>query len=867
MLDFGLDNDPLVITSFSDNNHIKETSDDCKMFIEDASLKHLEVYAELAGVGSSIIKGEELDFQPSSALLHFEYYFHLLPHSVQQTVLHTLLPLEKLFSWSTLTTAREEGLLRWKDIRLILSEVKRIVPFIAPTSDGLIFRHIIQTHVTFHQFVSFAKIVEGCLQRLPDVKVKVYQSSTLSIDIQLTSDQNCTVCIGCLPSVEQSIPPSTQQLQDCPEDFVSWECVQLVAGESKIVRLEGLKHETVYDMYSHLSRPSSEFPVESTNADVVNSHLTVETQGFHLIDIFPVFESMTEEEQKTELLASTQDKSVRLKAQADGLIIPGGGDDEQNDYDNETWRLYIQWWKDRLGVRYDFCMRELMFASKNQEVRSCARRQGIVMSHAISKDQSKREQWARAFGSWYHNHKQEPADADSHIQLSTDAVQCQANSSVQTLDLPRSEIIDESKVGSLRPRFQNKTRKAEVKIDDACNDSLGEALVLQSITFPQPKVSPSTSPTIELCSSQNESTHVPVVSSEPNSLEPTLDSSQMSPNDHHDETKATPHTQVSDACKEGLSMPPNKPSKSRLTIGVVGNVVGSYRHRFLRRLSSRIDTCLALTRPKTPSSLRGIALFRAKVRLVMLLQKVSNKPFSSLSDVDIFSYQQRDTRSAKSTPSTLINEEEEDDDDSVLMNQAKDHCDDRLTRNVFQTIRTFVQDVVEQRAREVAEKRAQEEKTLAAVQVFQSLLLRKCFRSFVEAVKATKENAEKDTVEEAEDEVPSKNEVEYMCVDEDDDCEFTSHWNTDRDKLLRRMNPSSDSGAFIDPDLLQHGTNRSIRFLDDETLSSMRRAKRAGASNLYDVPTSLLRFDDPTKARAIHWSRNREIVRGISPFA
>ena len=103
--------------------------------------------------------------------------------------------------------------------------------------------------------------------------MKVHQSSTLSIDIQLTSDQNCTVCIGCLPSAEQSIPPNAQQLQDYPEDFVSWECVQLVAGESKIVRLEGLKQETVYDMYSHLSRPSSEFPVKSTNADVLELFL------------------------------------------------------------------------------------------------------------------------------------------------------------------------------------------------------------------------------------------------------------------------------------------------------------------------------------------------------------------------------------------------------------------------------------------------------------------------------------------------------------------------------------------------------------------------------------------------------------------
>eukprot|EP00986_Skeletonema_menzelii_P013002 scaffold7349_cov145-Skeletonema_menzelii.AAC.16 len=860
MLDFGLENDP-IITSFLDN-HIEDNSGDSKIFIEDTSLKHLEVYAELAGVGSSI-KGE-LEVQPSSEVLqhHFENYKHslyLLPDSVR-TVLYTLLPLEKLFSWSTLTSARDEGLLRWKDIRKILSEVKRYVPF-APTSDGL-FRHIIQTHLTFHQFSSFAKLVEGSLQKLPEVKVKVYQSSTLSIDVQLTSDQNCTLCIGCLPNAQLSTPPSTQQLQECTEDiFVSWERVQLIAEEGEIVRLEGLKEGTVYDMYIYVSRPSSEFPVESTHADVVNSRSTVETQGCHLIDIFPVFDSMTKEEQKVELLASTQDKSVRLKAQADGLVIPGI-DEEQNDYDNETWRLYIEWWKDRLGIRYDFCMRELLFASNNQEVRSFARKEGIIMSHGISKDRTKRERWARAFGSWYHNHEQEPTTgADSQIQISTEAAQQQANPPVQTLNLPGSEV-DEIKVGSLRPIFHSRTSKAEVKIEEEYNDSLGDALVLQSITLPQSKVvSPSTTTHKDFtkrCSTRNESTHVPGVSSELASPESTSDSFHMSPCGH-DETKVPPHAQVSDTLGEELSITPKPtPSESsRLTIGVVGKVVGSFRHRFLRRLSTRIDTCLALTRPKTPSSLRGIALFRAKVRLVMLLQKVSNKPFSTLNDVDIFSYQQRDTRSAKSSPSTLMNEEEEDDDDdSVLMKKARDHCEDRLARNVFRTIRTWAQEAA-------AEKRAEEEKTLAAVEAFQSLLLRKCFRSFVEAVKSAKESAEEDTIEE--DEVPPeppKNEVEYMRVEGDDSCEFASHQNTGRDALLCRNNLSSDVGVLI------HVNRSRIKFLDDETLSSMRRAKRAGASNLYDVPASFLRFNDPAAAeRAMHCFRNRDIVRGILPFA
>ena len=883
MLDFGHEDDPLV-KSFL-NNHTDQTGGLDSIFIEAQSLQHLQVYAELAGIVDLPIS-DEFEIVQSSSLHHFQRYnnsFHLLPDSVQE-VLHTLLPLEKLFSWSTLTSAKEGGLLHWKDIRGILSDVKRIVPFIAPTSDGLL-HHIIQTHLTFHQFVTFAKLVADHIQRLPIVNMKVCQASTLSVDVQLTSNQKSTVCIGCLPSAKLSNPhPSAQQLKDCAEDmFVSWECVQFVAGESKIVRLGGLKEGTVYDAYIHVSRPSSEFPVESTDADVMNSRFNIETQGYHLIDIFPVFDSMTMEEQRVELLASTKDKSVRLRAQSDGLVIPGV-DEEQNDYDNETWRLYIDWWKDNLGIRYDFCMRELIFASKDQEVRRYARKDGIVMSHGISKDQAKREQWARAFGKWYHTREQE-ATVNGSFRISAEAMQGQAiKPPVQTLDLPSIEV-DESNIGSLRPRFQSKTSKAEVKIDEAHDDSLGGALVLQSITFPQPKVSPSTPPKdyTELSpTTRNESAPVPVAPSEPNSPEP------MPPYAGHEEIEVPSHAQaMSDTLKRELPMLPKPSKSSRLTIGVVGKEV-SFRHRFLRRLSTRIDTCLALTRPKTASSLRGIALFRAKVRLVMLLQKVSNKPFSSLNDVDIFSYQERDTRSAKSAAVAPMSEkdgeeeeeeeDDDDDDDSILMDKARDHCEDRLTRNVFRMMRSWAVEVVaEKRAQEVAAemKRAREVKTLAAVEAFHSLLLRKSLTSFVEALKAVKKEGsveedtieEADTFEEAAPEPPKEMEVEYMCVEDDDDsCKFASHWKT-KDTPFCRINRSSGVGLLIDPVLLKHSINRSrIKALDDETLSSMRRAKRAGASNLYDVPESLLRFD-VTEERPMNCFRNREIIRGVSTEA
>lgn len=846
--------DPIV-TSFLAYHTTEQTnsdSDDCKLFIESQSLKHLQVYAELAEAKLPQITSlldDESDVQPSCLQHRFQRLnksFHLLPGNSQE-LLHTLLPLEKLFSWSTLNSARKGGYLHWKDIRNFVAEVKRSIPFIAPASDGLL-HHIIQTHLTFHQFVSFAKLLEHHLQRLPIVKVKVTQASTLTVDIQLTSDQSCstTVCVGCLN--ENKCPPSAHQLKGEKDLFGSWESVQLVAEESIIVRLGGLKEGTLYDTYVHVCRPSSEFPVSSTDEDVINSHFKIETQGHHLIDVFPVFDSMTKEEQRVELLATVKDKSVRLRAQADGLDIPTGVEEK----DNETWRQYIDWWNDNLNIRYDFCMRELLFASKDEEVRRNAHQDGIVMSHARSKNQTKRDQWTRAFGSWYYNQEQELTNDSRSQVLVEETKHFQANHSVQTLNLPISEVDD---LLGLRPSFALIT---EVKIDgvddEEHSDSLGEVLVLQSLHFPQPNVSLPTPPAdfTEL-SSTTSNEDVGVV---PSALP----------------VPAQSNAQVSDALKDVPQMPP-RPKSTRLTIGVVGQVV-SFRHRFLRRLSTRIDACLALTRPKTPSSLRGIALFRAKVRLVMLLQKVSNKPFSSLNDVDIFSYQERDTRGANSAAVTPISEEEEDDDDddddSVMMDKAKDHCELRLARHVFRMMRARANEVAaeklaqketEKRAQEEAEKRAQEEKTLAAVEAFNSSLLRKCFRIFIEAIKAAKESIEEN--------VPEAVEVEYMVVEDDDSCEFTSHWNSGAGTFCR-INRSLDLGLLIDPALLKHcSSRRRIETLDDETLSCMRCAKRKGASNnLYDVPESILRFDDLTEERPMGCCfRNREIFRNMSAKA
>lgn len=831
MLDFVHEEEDSIVASFLVNHTTEQRSnldDDCKqIFIESISLKYLQLYAVLLNLGTISLLNDDLDVQPFCLQYHLQHSsFHLLPDHVQE-VLNTLLPLEQLFSWSILTSARETGHLHWKDIRNFLANVKRNIPF---TAVGPLLHHIIQTHLTFHQFVAFAKLVERHLQGLPNVKVKIIQASTLSVNIQLTSNQNCTVCIGCLNDNE--CPPTAQQLKDHKNKFVSWECINLVAESTTTVRLVGLKEGTVYDSYIYVSRTNSEFPVASTDDDVLNSRCTIETQGYHLIDVFPVFDSMTKEEQGIELFASIKDKAVRLRAQADGLVLPGLQDEESN-YDNETWRLYIEWWKDNIDVRYNFCMRELIFASQDEEVRRNAQKDGIVMSHDKSRDQAKRERWTRSFGLWYY-YRQESA-ANSSFPSSAETLQYQGHPPRQTLNLSRSDA-EERKAGGLRPRFPSKASKAEAKSDGKDEDDndtdssgeLGEVLVLQSLIVPQPQVPPPTPPPKDFTDLSSTTQHGnEAAPSEPDCCPDKFEVPQG-------------NFQVSNELNKNPTIPP-KPS--RLTIGVVGQVV-SFRHRFLRRLSTRIDTCLALTRPKTPSSLRGIALFRAKVRLVMLLQKVSHN------DVDIFSYQQRDTRSANSAATTPISEDEEEEDSVVLMDMAVSHYKDVLARNVFRMMRS--------RAKEVAaEKRAKVEKILAAVRAFDSLLLHKCFQAFVEAIRAQKESKkEKTKMEAVMEAVP---EVGYTPIEDEDSCVFNPHWNTEVDTLSR--NSSSDSRLLIDPALLKP---TQIKMLDDETLSGMRCAKRAGASNLYDVPEFLLRFDDLAKERPMDCFRNREISKSSS---
>ena len=76
-------------------------------------------------------------------------------------ITHTLLSIDNLFKWQTLITARSNNQLQWKDIRTFLKHVRNNIPFL--THDGYL-KHVVNTHLTFHQFVCFSKFIDEHLE-------------------------------------------------------------------------------------------------------------------------------------------------------------------------------------------------------------------------------------------------------------------------------------------------------------------------------------------------------------------------------------------------------------------------------------------------------------------------------------------------------------------------------------------------------------------------------------------------------------------------------------------------------------------------------------------------------------------------------
>lgn len=167
-------------------------------YVDGRAWRHLEAYGLL--VGAPVARGDgdvtERDLCLSSGIDKHEGSFVLLEDVVKDAI-HTLLPIDRLFSWDTLVEARGRGELRWKDIRMFLKQVRDCVPFL--THDGVL-KRVVNTHLTFRQFVAFSRLVESHLEMtvasppaaVPNVKI---YDIFLSFDSMSPEEQRIEVCL------------------------------------------------------------------------------------------------------------------------------------------------------------------------------------------------------------------------------------------------------------------------------------------------------------------------------------------------------------------------------------------------------------------------------------------------------------------------------------------------------------------------------------------------------------------------------------------------------------------------------------------------------------------------------------------------
>ena len=99
-----------------------DANDGDQTYIDGKAWRHLEEYSLLLRM--FITKDNDEALKHTALNEHNGSPFILVEDSVRE-VIHTLLSIDRLFSWQTLVDAREQGNLQWKDIRTYLSEVKQ----------------------------------------------------------------------------------------------------------------------------------------------------------------------------------------------------------------------------------------------------------------------------------------------------------------------------------------------------------------------------------------------------------------------------------------------------------------------------------------------------------------------------------------------------------------------------------------------------------------------------------------------------------------------------------------------------------------------------------------------------------------------
>ena len=284
-LDFDVLNNDALIDEF-----VEDANETRVAYLDERNLGYLQSFATLIGKTDAL--GSVLVDDRCNLTAHQNHRtsrcFTLLKQDVVD-IICGVVSLERLFSWQLLVEARGRNDLTWRDIRAFLSAVRSEVPFI--TKDGILIAKD-PIHLSFMQFVALARLVEYHLQLLPRVRCRVITIWSSAVDIEITSSHKCTVQIGVV--LPNSRIPTSNDLQCENSMFVSWKSIGAEIGTQRM-KIDSLVPNTNYHLFIRVDRQTA----ASSDDDVSKSRVEFITEL--QANIFPAFESMSAEEQKTEV--------------------------------------------------------------------------------------------------------------------------------------------------------------------------------------------------------------------------------------------------------------------------------------------------------------------------------------------------------------------------------------------------------------------------------------------------------------------------------------------------------------------------------------------------------------------------------------
>ena len=312
------------------------------------------------------------------------------------------------------------------------------------------------------------------------------------------------------------------------------------------------------------------------------------------------------------VLACINDKVVRKAAAS---LIPS---DIENfvsvDKCSDDWGRFISWWCCNHDIRSDFLMRELMFAASDVEIRRHAELSGISMKERKSHDPEVRQAWSKTFAAWYFD-SEIPADIQSTRKKKA-ASTYHFSPNIQHYEFETGENEPNGLNSSASRSFINKVLRAPADC---------------TVTAEQEGVSLFEDERARKCHTEvKEVVDMSIKSFCANTKEQTLPEPPLVLPEK-DITRDRSRKQATETSKFSVgtvntnTYVDNSKMQGSTVDGIVGARIQSQRRKLLERITKKVQEARTRAEEISGSSreLRGIELFRSKVRLVILLQKLT----------------------------------------------------------------------------------------------------------------------------------------------------------------------------------------------------------------------------------------------------